>query len=200
MVREVAEDFLILGTDLHRSKKRVALGQATPRKESLMKGLIGVGVLVLGLPALRADENAVQVRLRQSRDGFLVSQALQGAHRRLADPGCQAVFSDFTEPSGRTLQEVLDERGETGQSNLRRLWFYDGAEARGCRVPGVLAFTLPGSHVIRVCNRWFREAFATNPSKVEAVIIHESLHSLGLGENPPRSQEITARVMERCMR
>jgi len=95
---------------------------------------------------------------------------------------------------------VLDERGETGQSHLQRLFFYDGAEARVCGVPGALAFTQPGSHVVFVCNQWFREAFATNPSKVEAAIIHESLHSLGLGENPPRSQDITARVMERCVR
>jgi hypothetical protein len=94
---------------------------------------------------------------------------------------------------------VLDERGETGQSHLQRLYFYDGANAPRCSGPGVLAFTEPGSHVIYVCNRWFREAFATNPSKVEAVIIHESLHTLGLGENPPRSQDITARVMERCV-
>ena len=173
-----------------------------------MKGLIGVGVLVLGLQAVQAepgeprpaDEDAFQVRLRQSRDGFLVGQALRGAHRRLADPSCQAVFSDFTESSGRKLQDVLDERGETGQSHLQRLFFYDGAEARGCRAPGVLAFTQPGSHVVYVCNQWFREAFATNPSKVEAVIIHESLHTLGLGENPPKSQDITTRVMERCVR
>jgi hypothetical protein len=147
-----------------------------------------------------ADEVASQIRLRQSRDNFLVGQAVRGAHRLLADPGCQSVFSDFTESSGRRLQEVLDERGETGQSHLRRLLFYDGGEARGCKVQGALAFTEPGSHVVYVCNQWFREAFATNPSKVEAVIIHESLHSLGLGENPPSSHEITARVMERCFR
>ena len=173
-----------------------------------MKGLIGVGVLVLGLQGAQAEpgeasvanENAFQVRLRQSRDSFLVGQALRGAYHRLADPGCQAVFSDFTEASGRRLIDVLDERGETGQSHLQRLFFYEGAEARGCRVPGVLAFTQRGSHVVYVCSQWFREAFTTNPSKVEAVIIHESLHSLGLGENPPKSQEITARVMERCVR
>jgi hypothetical protein len=174
-----------------------------------MKRLIGVAVLILALQGVQAepggagltDEEAFHVRLRQSRDGFVVGLAVRGAHRRLADPGCQAVFSDFTESSGRKLQDVLDERGETGQSHLRRLFFYDGVEARSCRVaPGALAFTAPGSHVVLVCNQWFREAFATNPSKVEAAIIHESLHTLGLGENPPSSHEITARVMERCFR
>lgn len=173
-----------------------------------MKGLIGVGVIVLALQAGQAepggarvaDELASHIRLRQSRDGFLVGQAVRGAHRLLGDPGCQSVFSDFIDASGRRLQDVLDERGETGQSHLRRLLFYDGSEAPGCRVPGALAFTQPGSYVVYVCSQWFRETFATNPSKVEAVIIHESLHSLGLGENPPPSHEITARVMERCFR
>jgi hypothetical protein len=147
-----------------------------------------------------SSESAFLVRLRQSRDGYVVSQALQGAHRRLGEPGCQAVFSDFTESTGRRLQEVLDEQGETGQSHLRRLYFYEGGEARGCKAPGVLAFTQPGSRVVYVCPRWFREAYETNPARVEAVIIHESLHALGLGENPPRSQDITARVVERCFR
>jgi hypothetical protein len=163
-----------------------------------MKGLIGMGLLVLGVPALGAVEPSFLVRLRQSRDGFIVQQAVRGAHRRLADSGCQRVFSDFNEPSGRPLQDVLDALGETGQGHLQRLYFYDGGQTRGCKAAGVLAFTAPGSHVVYVCNQWFREAFATNPAKVEAVIIHESLHSLGLGENPPASEEITDRVMERC--
>lgn len=35
-------------------------------------------------------------------------------------------------------------------------------------------------------------------SHAEAIVIHEMLHSLGLGENPPTSDYITSRVMERC--
>jgi hypothetical protein len=165
-----------------------------------MKSWIGAGVLALAVPALGAQEIAFHVRLRQSRDGFLVSQAIRGAHRRLSDPGCQKVFSDFSDAAGRRLQDVLDESGQTGQSHLQRLLFYDGTEAQGCRADGVLAFTQPGSRVIYVCTSWFREAFVTNPSKVEAVIIHESLHTLGLGEDPPSTREITARVVERCFR
>ncbi len=144
------------------------------------------------------EEAAFHVRLTRSRDGFVVGQAIRGAYRRLAEPPCQAVFSDFSEPSGRKLQDVLDEEGHTGQSHLRRLLFYDGSPTSRCRVPGVLAFTQPRSRVIYICSSCFREAFALNPAKVEAVIIHESLHALGLGENPPASQEITARVRQRC--
>jgi hypothetical protein len=32
----------------------------------------------------------------------------------------------------------------------------------------------------------------------EAVLIHEALHSLGLGENPPLSDYITERIQARC--
>lgn len=145
-----------------------------------------------------SDEPVVHARLSQGRDRFAVSQAVRGAHRRLGDPRCQAVLSDFKEPSGRTLQEVLDAEGVTAQAHLNRLFFYEGTPASGCRLPGVLAFTQPGSRVVYVCTSWFREAFAINPAKAEAVIIHESLHALGLGENPPSSHEITARVVERC--
>jgi len=33
---------------------------------------------------------------------------------------------------------------------------------------------------------------------VVAVFIHEMLHTLGLGENPPSTQEITGRVLLQC--
>ena len=35
---------------------------------------------------------------------------------------------------------------------------------------------------------------------LEATLIHEALHTLGLGENPPTSREITSRVVSRCHR
>lgn len=162
--------------------------------------LMSLGVGLLGA---EADEGpgegpVVHARLSQGRDRFAVSQAVRGAHRRLGDPRCQRVLSDFKAPSGRTLQEVLDAEGLTAQAHLNRILFYEGTPASGCRLPGVLAFTQPGSRVVYVCTSWFREAFAINPAKAEAVIIHESLHALGLGENPPSSHEITTRVVERC--
>jgi hypothetical protein len=164
--------------------------------------LVSVGLSpVLAAPGdapVEGAEPAFNVRLRRSRDGFAVSRALQGAFRRLADPGCQAVLSDFSLPSGRSLQEVLDAQGQTGQSFLRLLLFYDGTDVPRCRKPGVLAFTQPGSRVIYICGAWFREAFELNPAKVEAVIIHEALHAIGLGENPPRGEDITAQVVARC--
>jgi hypothetical protein len=37
-----------------------------------------------------------------------------------------------------------------------------------------------------------------DPAGVEMIVIHELLHVLGLGENPPTSEAITARVVARC--
>ena len=36
------------------------------------------------------------------------------------------------------------------------------------------------------------------PGSVQVTIIHEMLHSLGLGENPPSPQEISFRILKLC--
>ena len=38
----------------------------------------------------------------------------------------------------------------------------------------------------------------SDPDFAESLVIHELLHTLGLGENPPTSAEITRRVEARC--
>jgi hypothetical protein len=38
----------------------------------------------------------------------------------------------------------------------------------------------------------------TERDRAEAVVIHEVLHTLGLDENPPSSDQITTRVERRC--
>ena len=49
-----------------------------------------------------------------------------------------------------------------------------------------------------LCGRQFALVDGNNPSQTEASLIHEELHSLGLGENPPNPKEITARVLAMC--
>jgi TolB-like protein/DNA-binding winged helix-turn-helix (wHTH) protein/Tfp pilus assembly protein PilF len=71
----------------------------------------------------------------------------------------------------------------------------DGSARESCTAGLTYAFTTPGSRVIFVCGPQFMRAF---PTLAEEVVIHEVLHSLGLGENPPSSREITAQVRERC--
>jgi hypothetical protein len=40
--------------------------------------------------------------------------------------------------------------------------------------------------------------YRRNPVHIAALLIHEMMHTLGLGENPPNAEAITARVLERC--
>ena len=54
-----------------------------------------------------------------------------------------------------------------------------------------------GMRPVFVCPS-FRKHAERDPWAAENWIIHEMLHTLGLGENPPSSREITQRVTERC--
>jgi len=125
--------------------------------------------------------------------------ALDGAARRLESPGCQAVFTEFHDERGRPLLERLTELGVSGPSYLEWVIFYDGTAMRTCEREGVLAFTAQGHRVVYVCRERFQREWRAGQSRfVESVLIHEMLHTLGLGENPPSSQAITSRVLRRC--
>src|SRR5262245_61240776 len=136
-------------------------------------------VLGMGSAAAEASDSAVaSTRLRHPEDRVAVVQAIRGAARRLGDPRCQALLTNFTDAEGRSLREALDAEGLTAAEHLGRLFFYDGAASRcGARH---LAYTDRGSRVVFVCGHRFRTLSQQNPPYVEAAIIHEALHSLGL--------------------
>lgn len=200
------------------------MAKRLPRKESLMSGLDGSkGYLRLAarslalllatsavtfpepnssalLPDLR-ESLASNVRLSDPARAAAVRKALLGAFDRLGDAKCQGIFSDFHDASGRKLQENLDALGRTGQSYLKLVLFYEGSNQRACtssRGEDISAATATGSHVVFICAGNFSEKRRPKPFGPEAVIIHEALHSLGLGENPPTSDEITWKVFSRC--
>jgi hypothetical protein len=56
-----------------------------------------------------------------------------------------------------------------------------------------MAFTYPGWQVICVADNSDRD-----PDAATIIVIHEFLHTLGLGENPPTSEAITEQVTLRC--
>jgi hypothetical protein len=62
----------------------------------------------------------------------------------------------------------------------------------------VLAWTSPGSRAVLVCSRQFATWQRANVGYTANIVIHEALHTLGLGERPPTPAQITARVTERC--
>lgn len=127
-----------------------------------------------------------------------VRWAVVGARRRLQQPACQRLFSEFSDASGQTLQANLDALGRTGADHLGMLLFADGSDRRRCKVGGPFAFTTTRGSVVYVCGRAFRDLAKRDPRWAQAIVIHETLHTLGLGENPPSSSEITERVLAVC--
>jgi hypothetical protein len=129
-----------------------------------------------------------------------VRRAILGASLRLRRPGCQRIFTDFADESGQRLLANLEASTVTAAEYLfERVWFVDGNDTPQCQHDTrIAAFTAPGDKVIRVCAARFAVRFATETTAAEVIIIHELLHTLGLGENPPSSAEITRVVTERC--
>jgi hypothetical protein len=128
----------------------------------------------------------------------VVIDAVRGAIRRVSTPRCQAVFTDFTDAAGRPLAANLSASAKTAGEYLAELRFADGSSMRACEAEQVVAATEPGSHVVFICGSRFEREFRAQRDAGEIMIVHELLHSLGLGENPPSSRDITASVAARC--
>jgi hypothetical protein len=160
---------------------------------------LAILVLAAASPSAQsAGTAAPTVRLRGRFAAGEVERALAGARRRLERPGCQRLFAEFSDDDGRPLADALEAEGTSGSEHLGRVLFYDGEGHPQCERDTTLAFTTRGSGVVLVCAPRFIAVSRRDPNLAEAALIHEALHTLGLGENPPTSAEITARVLNRC--
>ena len=146
-----------------------------------------------------AAESVGHVRLDDPEAANALRTALSRAARRLDSPSCRHVLTEFQDANGQTLQSVLDQAGRSPARYMAGLFFYDGSTMPQCKVPSTLAFTTRGSHVVLVCPEQFRSQERRDSRQLDVVIIHETLHTLGLGENPPTAQHISARVFSRCV-
>lgn len=128
-----------------------------------------------------------------------VNEVVPRAAEKLQTARCQQVLSEFRDGNGRTLRENLEARGQSPSGYLRWLIFVNAAEEGFCVRESRVAATNPGDRIIRLCSG-FRAIALSDPAHAANLLIHEELHSLGLGENPPSSSEITRKVVERCGR
>jgi hypothetical protein len=126
--------------------------------------------------------------------------ALTGAAQWLNRQECRAVFTDFKDVNQNSLRTKLEALGVDEATYLGLLLFRDGSGMSQCQRPQTVMFTSPGHRVIFVCERRVVELWRFDRTVLQAMVIHEALHALGLGENPPTSAEITSRVLERCRR
>jgi hypothetical protein len=127
-----------------------------------------------------------------------VKDSIEGAIRRLAKPSCLRLFTEFRDSDGRPLTDALTAWGESPADVLAALYFVEGDGSSRCLDETTAAFTVVRSRVIYVCGTRFAERFARKTIGGEILLIHELLHALGLGENPPTSAQITDTVMARC--
>ena len=168
---------------------------------SLVLGLLGLRTLTgAGSEAQPAVTREPRVYISDSMARGVVTRAIAGALRRLDRAECRLVLEDFAGDRGQPLQAILSALDMTpAMYLLERLWFVDGSDDLPCRnANGTRAFTSPGHKVIRICTRRLAARSGSSGVSVELLIIHEMLHTLGLGEDPPSSEAISRQVSRRC--
>ena len=147
----------------------------------------------------RSSDIWSELKLPNPQFAGALRRALLGAAERLAKPGCRRVLTDFRDAQGRSLQARLAEAGVSAPRYLRRIAFREGWGTGHCEANDRLAFTRPGAGTVWVCGGKFELAMTTNARWAEATLIHEALHTLGLGEGgSAASLAITRRVLDRC--
>ena len=154
----------------------LAGGQQPPRDAG--SDALGAGVHPFYRKALQAAIDLARVKLRET--------------------ACQDVLGDFVDRDGRPLFADLAATGASAADFLSAIRFLDGRWTGPCASGELYAWTHPGSRAVTLCLERFAQLARTNPSAAANILIHEELHALGLGEDPPTSRVITSRVGLRC--
>jgi hypothetical protein len=126
-----------------------------------------------------------------------VEFAREGAMRRLKDPACQGLLEQFKDARDQPLRVKLGSFGVSADQYLAMLPFLDGSERPLCQRGQSELLTVRGVARVVVCKP-FLETIDRERAMAEVYVIHEMLHTLGLGENPPTSHAITQAVKTRC--
>jgi hypothetical protein len=177
---------------------------------STLRSFAVVSFLVAAAPPfarlLEAGSGPVpSFRPLNSYDRSVVERVRARAAARLDEPECGKVLTDFKDGGGRTLESNLQPLGISPSRYLLQLSFLDGSRLPACRPLAVIMAVTPGVPRVFVCPaglgrlnaRLSRNEFESG-LLAEVIVIHEMLHTLGLGENPPSTFEITERVRQRC--
>jgi len=150
-------------------------------------------------------EAGSELRTLNAYDRRVVERVRARAAARLEDPECVKVLVDFRDRSGRTLESNLQSFGLTASRYLLEIAFLDGSWLPTCEAVSVAMAATPGVPRVFVCpagpgtlNSRLSRIDLESRALAEAMVIHEMLHTLGLGENPPSTFEITERVRARC--
>jgi len=174
-----------------------------PRARSLAAALpaltLVLAALGLATPALAADNRAraAAVRPLEAGDVKIVEAARQGAQARLRAPECRKLLADFSDAEGRPLEQRLAAFALPPEEFLATLPLLDGSSRPLCQGNRSHLLTTAGVPRVFVCKSFLKAVYQERVM-AEVYLIHELLHTLGLGENPPTSHDITRQVVRRC--
>lgn len=161
------------------------------------------GAAALAVVALAAAPRAAQAQSRirplGRADSRTVEIAREGAMRRLQTAECRQVLTDFKDPQGRTPLENLAAFAVEPHEYVAQVPFLDGRDRPLCQRGQSQLLSTRGTARVLVCEP-FLDTVHRERDMAEFYVIHEILHTLGLDENPPTSQEITQQVKRRCGR
>jgi hypothetical protein len=163
--------------------------------KSLVRRLVASSAVLALAPS--SGSPASRTYALASVNAATLERAREGAALKLESAECQVLLREFKDGSGRPLAENLARFDRTPADYLRMIPFLDGSSHPLCRGGRAELFAEAGTPRVFVC-RSFVEKQIRDPWTAENMVIHEMLHTLGLGENPPSSREITRRVGERC--
>jgi len=156
-----------------------------------------------GITASAGDEPNFRIWIRTPDSALALRRAALAAHRKLQDPRCRTVLSEFKDAAGNTLQQNLEKIGLSPSEYLTFVVFMDARDMKPsassrCQKIGTVAIAQPGGRIVGVCSEKLVRLVAQSDGG--NLVIHETLHTLGLGEDPPSSAAIDAAVTRRCGR
>jgi hypothetical protein len=144
-----------------------------------------------------AQPRAVTIRALEPGDASIVEFARQGAAERLRGEECRKLLVDFTDSRGRSLGDNLARFGVGPEEYIKVLPLLDGSNRPLCQANQSQLLTRAGVARVFVCPSFVKSVYQQR-TMAEVYLIHEMLHTLGLGENPPTSHDITRQVARRC--
>jgi hypothetical protein len=111
------------------------------------------------------------------------------------------LLDDFTDVrAGQALSATLSAHGRAPSELFASLRYVGADHMVRHRERKTCAWLPVGGDVVLVCRSRFLSLVRKDEWLAGKVLVHEALHSLGLGEDPPTCEESSAAVVRRCGR
>ena len=143
----------------------------------------GRAILASAILLAATSANAAAPLTLTGWDASAVDRARTGALKRLESDECRKVFTDFTDAQGRVAPAEPRGVEPLPAEYIGLIPFLDGTSQALCRKTKTALVASPGVRRVFVC-KTFAEVQLRQPGVTESMVIHEILHTLGLGEAP----------------